>query len=388
MISLHEPKFSKIESDYVKDCVKSGWLTSGNFKNKFAREIIKYTGAKYAALCTNGTNALHIALKVIGLKNDHEVLVPSLTFIASVNSILYNRAKPIFYDCNKFYVLDQKKLIDFFNKETISIKEKKTNKKILVNKKTKKRIFAIVLVHTFGNASNIDKIYKFLINNNVYIVEDAAESLGTKFIKGKFKGKFTGTIGNVGCLSFNGNKIITSGGGGAILTNNKKINSKIHYLINQAKDDALLYKHHEMGYNMSLSNIHAAIGYAQIKKIKKILIQKKRVHETYLKKLKYNNFVQISKTPTYSKNNYWLNILELKKNYNLKLLIKKFQKHGIEIRPLWFPSHKQLYLKKFKSTNMGLFNNIYKKRICLPSSYHLTQIDIDKVCKYIERYCK
>lgn len=387
MISLHEPKFSLVEKKYLKDCVNSGWLTSGKYNNILKKEIHKYTGAKYVVTCSNCTNALHIAFKVIGLNKNHEVLVPSLTFIASVNSILYNGAEPIFYDCNNYYVLNQEKLISFFKRETITKKDKITNKKILVNKKTKKRIYAILLVHTFGNASNFDKIHKFLVSNNVYIIEDAAESLGTKFINGKFINKFTGTIGDMGCLSFNGNKIITSGGGGAILTKNKKFFLKANYLINQAKDDSLLFKHNEIGYNMNLSNLHAAIGCAQIKKLKKIIILKKKIHESYIKNLKSNKFVRISKTPSYSKNNYWLNILELKKNTNLKKLVNKFIKHRIEIRPLWYPLHKQLYLKKFRHLNMRFLENIYKKRICLPSSFHLKKKDIDKVCKYIEKYC-
>jgi perosamine synthetase len=386
MIYLHEPKFDKKESKYLYQCIESGWVTTGSFIQKLENKIKNITKSKNVLLCANGTSALQIAFKVVGLNKDHEVLAPGLTFIASINSILYNEAKPIFYDCNNYYVADQEKLINFFKSQTIPkiISYKNKKKKVLINKKTKKIIYAILLVHTFGNASNIDKIYKFLKDHNIFIIEDAAESLGTHYISGRFKNEHTGTIGDIGCLSFNGNKIITSGGGGAILTNTASFYKKAKYLINQAKDNYMLFKHNSVGYNFPLSNLHAAVGYSQSQKFKKILKKKKKINIIYKSELKDALSVKISENPNYASNNCWLNILETKKKIDFKRTINIFKKNNIEIRPFWYPCYRQKYLKKYQKINHDYIDRIYDYRICLPSSYHLTTKEVKKICSVIK----
>jgi dTDP-4-amino-4,6-dideoxygalactose transaminase len=278
MISLHEPLFKGNEQKYIKNCLEKGWVSSaGEYVNTFEKKIAKYTGAKYAVACINGTAALQISLKLVGVKKDDEVIVPSMTFIAAINSITYNNAKPIFMDCDKYYTININKTLDFLNKETRTIKKKVGGKNltITINKKTGNRISAVIIVHVFGNAVKIDKLLDLCRKKNVALVEDAAESIGSFYIKGKYKKKHTGTLGDIGCLSFNGNKIITTGGGGMILTNNKKVANKAKYITNQAKDDPIYSIHNEVGYNFRLPNVLAALGLAQLESLSKYIKKKK-----------------------------------------------------------------------------------------------------------------
>ena len=297
MISLHEPLFAGNEQKYIKNCLDRGWVSSaGKYVDIFEKKITKFTGAKYAVACINGTSALQVSLKLVGVKKGDEVIVPSLTFIAPVNAIDYNNAKPIFMDCDEYYTIDVNKTVDFINKETRIIKKKVSGNDltITVNKKTGNRITAIIIVHIFGNASRLDKLVNLCRKKNIALIEDAAESIGTIYTLDKFKKKHTGTIGTVGCLSFNGNKIITTGGGGMILTNSQKIAKKARYLTTQAKDDPIYSIHNEVGYNFRLTNIQAALGLAQLESLSKYIKKKKIIHERYKKKI--NSFWCIGMT--------------------------------------------------------------------------------------------
>ena len=275
MISLHEPSFVGNERKYIKNCLDQGWVSSaGKYVNIFETKIAKYTGAKYAIACINGTSALQISLKLVGVKKSDEVIVSSMTFIAPINAIDYNNAKPIFMDCDEFYNIDVNKTIDFLNKETRTINQKVNGKDLTftINKKTGNRIKAIIIVHVFGNAARISRLVNLCKKKNIALVEDAAESIGTFYKLGRYKKKHTGTIGKIGCLSFNGNKIITTGGGGMILTDSGKIAKKAKYLTNQAKDDSIYSVHDEVGYNFRLPNILAALGLAAFPKTWTIII--------------------------------------------------------------------------------------------------------------------
>ena len=288
MISLHEPLLAGNERKYIKNCLDQGWVSSaGKYVDIFEKKIAKYTGAKYAIACINGTSALQISLKLVGVKKDDEVIVPSMTFIAPVNAINYNNAKPIFMDCDEYYTIDVNKTVDFINKETRTIKKKMSENDltITINKKTGNRITAIIIVHVFGNAARLNKLVDLCRKKNIALIEDAAESIGTFYTSNKFKKKHTGTVGVIGCLSFNGNKIITSGGGGMMLTNSRKIAKKAKYLTTQAKDDPIYSVHDEVGYNFRLTNILAALGLAQLESLSKYIKKKKIIHERYKKKI-------------------------------------------------------------------------------------------------------
>ena len=387
MISLHEPLFLGNERKYIKNCLDQGWISSaGKYVNIFEKKIAKYTRAKYAVACINGTSALQISLKLVGVKKGDEVIVPSMTFIAPVNAISYNNAKPIFMDCDEYYTIDINKTLDFINKETRTIKKKsnENDSTITVNKKTGNRITAIIIVHVFGNAVRFGKLVDLCRKRNIALIEDAAESIGTFYTLDKFKKKHTGTIGIIGCLSFNGNKIITTGGGGMILTNSRKIAKEAKYLTTQAKDDPIYSIHNEVGYNFRLPNILAALGLAQLESLSKYIKKKKIIHERYKKKINKIKYLSISNTPHYATCNYWLNILEINKNLSKKKLskiIKYFFKNGIEVRPLWHPNHLQKKYKNCQTYKLDNINKIYLNRLCLPSSSQLTKKKQDFICK-------
>jgi aminotransferase in exopolysaccharide biosynthesis len=390
MISLHEPFFAGNEQKYIKNCLDQGWVSSaGKYVDIFEKKIAKYTGAKYTIACVNGTSALQVSLKLVGVKRGDEVIVPSMTFIAPVNAINYNNAKPIFMDCDEYYTIDINKTIDFIDKKTKTIRKKISGKDIVItiNKKTGNRITAIIIVHVFGNVANLGRLVNLCKKKNIALLEDAAESIGSFYKLNGHKKKHTGTVGTIGCLSFNGNKIITSGGGGMILTNNKKIAKKAKYLTTQAKDDPIYSIHNEVGYNFRLTNIQAALGFAQFETLSKYIKKKKVIHERYKKKLNNIKHLSVSNVPNYAESNYWLNILKINKKISkekLKKIIKSFRKSNIEVRPLWHPNHLQKKYKNCQTYKLSNTNNIYKNRLCLPSSSQLNTRQQDFICKKIK----
>ena len=260
MIDLHSPLIHKSAISYLKKCISSGWVsTGGNYVSQFEKAISKYTGSKYAIACNSGTSALHISLKLAGVSSGDEVIVPTLTFVASINAVLYNSCSPVFMDSDNYYNIDVDKTIEFLKYNTF----KKNNQ--TYNKKTKKKISAILITHVWGNAVDIIKLKRECDKRRLPIIEDASESLGTRY---KNNNKHTGTIGLMGAISFNANKIITTGSGGMILTNNYNLAKKAKYLTTQAKDDSIFFVHNEIGYNYRMSNISAALGISQIKQLK------------------------------------------------------------------------------------------------------------------------
>ncbi len=382
-ISLSEPFFNKDDYTLVKRCIQRGWVsTSGEYIEKFEKKISKYTGSKYAIATINGTTALQISIKLAGVMPNDEVIVPTLTFIAPVNAIKYNLANPLFMDVDNFCNLDENKTIDFIVNKTV-FKNGST-----FNKKSKKRISALIVVHVWGNAASFFKLKSICEKRNIKIIEDASESLGTFYINKNFKGKHTGTLGTIGCLSFNGNKIITSGGGGMILTNNKSISQLARYYINQAKDNSINFIHNDIGYNFKLTNINAALGITQLKKISTFLNKKKIIRSIYQKGISGIKGLSLIPTPTYSQNNFWLNILYIdQKKYNKKkdVLIKEFRKNKIEVRPIWQLNHLQKPYIKYQTYKIYNANKLIKNCICLPSSVFLNNKDQKRILKIMEQ---
>jgi perosamine synthetase len=377
-IPLHEPQITQKDTASVKDAVNTGWVTtSGKYIIKFKKLISKFTGCKNVNLLINGTSALHIALKVVGVKPGDEVIVQTTTFVATINSIIYNSANPIFMDCDEYLNISEDKTLDFLKTETI-FRNGNT-----LNKKTKKIIRAIIIVHTYGKAAKFEKLLLFCRKRNIKIVEDAAESLGTYYLRGRFKNKHTGTVGDIGCFSFNGNKIITSGGGGAIITNNKIYSKKVNYLINQAKNNPVKFIHNSIGYNYAMSNINAALGCSQLERINKIIYKKEKIYNQYLNNLKNSNICELMKNPTYSKNNNWLNIIFIKKA-NVNSYINKFKKKKIFVRPLWFLNHLQKPFKKYQTYKIKYAPKLYPKVLCLPSSYNIKYSELKKIIRLLD----
>ena len=376
-IPLSVPSLNGNELQYVKECIETEWVSSaGKYVDLFEKKIAEYTCSKYAIACVNGTAALQVSLRLARVEPDDEVIVSTLTFIASVNAITYNNAKPIFLDADKYYNIDAEKTIEFIKNETVF------KNGFTYNRKTDNKITAIIPVHVWGNACWLDELIELCNKQNIAIVEDACESLGTFYNAGKYKGKHTGTIGKLGCLSFNGNKIITTGGGGMILTNDESLAKKAKYLTTQAKDDPIRYVHDEIGYNFRLTNIQAALGVAQLEQLPVILKRKKEIYDLYHLTIKNIDGLSLSKVPDYADNNHWLNLLQIdNKVYNedREVLMKRLEENGIQTRPVWKMNHEQKPYKDYQHFKVNKARELVKNSLCLPSSSNLSNENLNKI---------
>ncbi len=380
-IPLSVPSLKGNELKYLRECIKTEWVsTAGRFVNEFEKECSKFTGSKYSIACINGTSAIHISLKLAGVKSGDEVIVPTLTFIAPVNAIIYNNACPIFMDSDSFFNIDINKTLEFLKKNTIF------KNGITINKKTKKKISAIIVVNVWGNGIDLDELTKICKKKNIRIIEDSSEALGT-FIKiGKFRGRHAGTNSFIGCLSFNGNKIITAGGGGMIMTDKKKIAEKAKYLISQAKDDAFNFVHNEIGYNFKLNNLQSAVGLSQMEQLNKFIKKKRYINKKYNYYLKNSKKFYISETPSISNNNYWINILRFNSKNPIKIknkLIQKFKINKIETRPVWKLNHLQKPFKTYQRYKISNAIKLFNSSLCLPSSVSLSSNKIKRIVDVI-----
>ena len=364
-LSLHEPFFFGNEKKYLIKCITSNSVASnGNFKNILEDKLKKFTKSKYCILVSSGTAALHVGLEAMGVKKNDEVLIPNLNYIASANASLYLNAIPHFINIDeKTLGIDVEELEMYLKKNTI-IKKKK-----LFNKKTKNYIKAIVPVHLFGYPCQIDKIIKLSKKYKIKVLEDAAEALGTYFDK-----KHVGTFGNVGVISFNGNKIITTGGGGAVITNDLNIAKKIRKLTNVSKaQHPWRMRFEEKGYNYKMPNLNAALGASQMETINKILKFKKINYNKYKVIFDNNKYFEVYKGINKSTPNHWLVTLLIKKNYiqYKDLIIKFLISKKIGVRPAWDTMTSTKYLKNFPAMKPTIDNQIVKRIINLPSSAFL-----------------
>ena len=376
-IPLLVPHFGGNEWKYIKECLDTEWVSSaGKYVNQFEEKITEYTGSAHAIACINGTSALQLSLRLVGVMPSDEVIVSTLTFIAPVNSIKYNGAEPIFMDADDYYNIDAEKTIEFIKKETV-FKDGFT-----FNKKTNRRIIAIIFIHVFGHAAWLDEIIELCEERNISIVEDAAESLGTVYINGKYSGKHTGTIGKFGCLSFNGNKITTTGGGGMVLTNSAELADRAKYLTKQAKNDGIRYIHDEIGYNLRLTNIQAALGVAQLEQLKGFLECKKKIHHKYVNDVENISGLGMAKVPNYAKNNHWMNILQIDPviyRYDRETIMDNLRIKGIQTRPVWYLNHLQKPYSECQTYKIERAHELVDISLCLPSSSLLSDEDISKI---------
>ena len=382
LIKLSTPFLKKNELKYAIDAIKTEWIsTAGQYINSFENKINQITKSKHSIACINGTAALHISLKLVGVKTNDEVLVPSVSFVAPINAVRYLNASPIFFDSDNYHNINLKDVKKFITENTY-FKNGKT-----YNKKTNNIISAIIIVHVWGNAVNLNGYINFFKRKNVKIIEDASESLGTKYKK-ILNNQHTGLIGDIGCISFNANKIITTGGGGAIITNNSKYAKKARYYISQSKDDSIFFKHNDVGYNYKLTNINAAIGLGQIEQIKYFIKRKKQIYNIYHSLFLKDKLVNLLPSPNYAENNHWMNVIVFDKSLkiNLKNIINYLFKINIEVRPVWFPNHLQKEFKRYQTYNLINVNNICKNSLCIPSSMHMTNDDIKYVYLSIKKY--
>ena len=365
-VSLHEPSFDGKELEYLKECIDSTYVSSvGKYVDKFENELATFTGAKFAISVVNGTAALHIALKLAGVQSGDEVLLPALTFVATANAITYCGAIPHFADSEDSTLgIDVPKLREYLLKTTSQESGK------CINKITGRVIRAIIPMHTFGHPSDIDGLQSISNDFNIALVEDAAESLGSFY-----GGQHTGTFGLLGALSFNGNKTITTGGGGAILTNNEVLARQAKHITTTAKlPHAWEFRHDEIGYNYRMPNINAALGCAQLEQLPSKLKAKRELFSRYQSALKGLKGVQLFSEPMNCQSNYWLQTLllnEIESKYRDDLL-SAANNSGIMMRPIWVSMNE---LKPFKdSPSMELTNaKLLSQRIVnIPSSPSLT----------------
>jgi perosamine synthetase len=358
-IPLHEPKFIGNEKKYLNQCIDTTFVSSvGKFVDKLEKKIAKYTGAKYAIATTNGTSALHISLILAGVEQDDEVITQPLNFVASCNAISYCKAKPIFIDVDKDTMgLSPSALKSFLEKNT-TIKKKKC-----INKKTKKIIKACVPMHSYGHPCRIDEIKQILKRHHIFLIEDAAESLGSFY-----KNKHTGTFGQLGTLSFNGNKIITAGGGGCIITNDKFLAKKAKHLTTVAKVPHKWDFSHDMtGYNYRMPNLNAALLVAQLENLKLFIKNKRKlaeVYEAFFLKVNYNFF----KEPKNCKSNYWLNSILFQNKQQRDKFLEETNSNGVITRPIWVLMNR---LPMFKNSQCGNTKNsewLFERVVNIPSS--------------------
>ena len=381
MIPLSVPNINGNEWKYVKDCLDTGWISSaGAYVNKFEEAIQNYTGTKYAIACINGTAGLQVSLNLAGVSPNDIVIAPNLTFVATLNAISYSGAKIALIDvCEDSWQIDVDLLQKWLEDNTIT---KIINGKPLTTEKiTEKKIGAIIPVYVLGGFVDIDKLAEISTNYGIPIIEDSTEALGS------FKnGKHAGTFGLTGVLSFNGNKIISTGGGGMILTNDKDIANRAKHITTTAKTDPLDYFHDELGYNYRLVNVLAAIGVAQMENFESILKRKKEIDELYRKELKGIGDIKFQENDPNSDPNCWLFTFRTKK---MRELLNHLNSNEIQSRPFWTPMNNLPMYKNLRYISQDdISNKIFKECISIPSSSNLTIDDQYKVISEIKIFYK
>jgi perosamine synthetase len=364
-VALHEPNFDGNESLYLKECLDSTYVSSvGKFVDQFEAELANYTGAKYAVSLVNGTAALHISLKLAGVQAGDEVLLPALTFVATANSIAYCDAIPHFVDSEERTLgIDGTKLREYLLGNTSQVSGKCTNKI------TGRTIRALVPMHTFGHPSDLETLLSIAHDFNIALVEDAAESLGSYYC-----GQHTGTFGLLGTLSFNGNKTITTGGGGAILTNNLDLARHAKHLTTTAKmRHAWEFRHDEIGYNYRMPNLNAALGCAQLESLPSKLRAKRDLFDRYQSAFADFQGVELFVQPDSCQSNYWLQTLLLDENQseNRNLVLEATNAAGIMTRPAWVLMNELTPFKGSPCADLTTAQSLSRRIINIPSSPNL-----------------
>lgn len=329
-IPLSIPNFEGNEKKYVDDALEQGWVsTGGAYITELERMLAVFLHTENVAACQSGTSAIHLSLVEAGIKPGDVVLVPPLTFIAAVNPVRYQFAKPVFIDCDDSFCMDPVKLRQFCEEECVF------SDGILLYRGNP--VKAVVVVHVFGNMADMESIMDIAGNYNLKVIEDATEALGTYYTEGRYAGKYAGTIGHFGAFSFNGNKIITTGGGGAV-TAEAKVVDHIRYLSTQAKDDPHYYIHHEIGYNYRMTNLQAALGVAQMEELPEFIRRKQKNYELYEKEFEGFELIKLMPFRNGISSNKWFYSLEIDRNKisaSMQEIITLLKQEGIQTRTIW-----------------------------------------------------
>ena len=366
-IYLSSPHMSDegYEMEYIKEAFDTNWIAPlGANVDGFEKELAAKVGARYAAALTSGSAAIHMALKAAGVGAGDIVFCQDLTFSATVNPIIYQNAIPVFIDSDyKTWNMNPKALERAFDKYP--------------------DVKAVIVVHLYGLSADLDPIIQLCKKHNAVLIEDAAESLGTKY-----KGKATGSFGDYGIFSFNGNKIITTSGGGMLVSDDEEKISKVRFWSTQSRDKARHYQHSELGYNYRMSNVVAGIGRGQLKVLDKRVQQKKHIYEYYKNEFKDIGDIEFMPVNEWNKPNYWLSSIMLKGKIKPIDIIEALEKENIESRPIWKPMHMQPFFEKYDFIGEGISEGIFENGVCLPSDTKMTDEDLKRVCKAIKRLWK
>lgn len=359
-IPLHVPKFRGNEKQYLNECIDTTFVSSvGKFVDRFEEMMVEYTGTQKAVVCVNGTNALHMAMLLVGVEREDEVITQALTFIATCNAISYIGAHPLFIDVDKDTMGLSPDAMEAWLKENAEIKGE-----TCYNRRTGRRIKACVPMHTFGHPVHLDKLVEVCNRYHIELVEDAAESLGSFY-----KGKHTGTFGKIGAISFNGNKTITTGGGGMLLFQDEKLGNFAKHLTTQAKvPHRWEFVHDNIGYNYRMPNINAALGCAQMEEIDHILANKRETAEKYKQFFSDKENIHFFTEPEGSKSNYWLNAVLLNDKEAQHQFLEYTNDHAVMTRPIWGLMNR---LPMFKDCETdGLQNTVWfaDRVVNIPSS--------------------
>lgn len=362
-IHLASPHMSDegYEMEYIKEAFKTNWIAPlGENVNQFETELAEIVGSKDAAAVSSGTAALHLALKAVGIGDGDIVLCPTLTFSATANPIIYQNAIPVFIDSD-------------YKTWNMCIKS--------LEKALKKypEVKAVMIVHLYGLSADMDEIMKLCKNYGVAVIEDAAESLGTYY-----KGQHTGTFGDYGIFSFNGNKIITTSGGGMLVSNNTKMIEKSRFWATQSRDQARHYQHSELGYNYRMSNVSAGIGRGQLKVLEQRVKKKKEIYNYYKQELGELEGIQFMPINEWDEPNYWLSSITLTGKVRPIDIFKALEAENIESRPVWKPLHLQPFFEKYDFVGEGVSEKLFENGVCLPSDTKITEDEIKRVVKVIK----
>jgi len=363
-IYLSSPHMSDegYEMQYIKDAFETNWIAPlGPNVTGFEQELALKVGAKYAAALVSGTAAIHLALKAAGVGEGDIVFCSSLTFSATANPIIYLNAVPVFIDSDY---------------ETWNMCPEALEAAF---KKYRNKVKAVVVVHLYGLAADMDRIIEICDKYNAAIIEDAAESLGTYY-----KGKHTGTFGKFGVFSFNGNKIITTSGGGMVVSDDEERIKKIRFWSTQSRDQARHYEHSELGYNYRMSNIVAGIGRGQLKVLDQRLAKKKHIFEFYRKELGRLEGVSFMPINDWNEPNYWLSVMTLNGKVKPIDVIEALEKENIESRPVWKPMHKQPFFAGYDYIGGNVSEKLFENGVCLPSDTKMTDGDLERICGIIK----
>lgn len=364
-IPLAVPEIGGREWEYVKECLDTGWVSSvGPFVDRFESEFAEFVGRKYAVAMSSGTAALHIALLVAGIKPDDEVLVSNLTFIASANAIRYVGAWPVLIDAEpKYWQMDVEKVTHFIKHDC------EFTSGVLRNRHTGRAIRGIMPVHILGHPVDMDPILAIAEQYNLIVIEDATESLGAKY-----EDRNVGQLGDMACFSFNGNKLMTTGGGGMLVTDCQTWAEKARYLTTQAKDDPIEYIHHEIGYNYRLTNVQAALGCAQLAQVPQYVIRKRNIADRYNKAFEdIPGLFPLIEAP-WATSAYWMYTTLVDESLfgcRSRQLLQNLAKMNIQTRPLWQPLHASPALKEAFAISCDVSEDIYQRALSLPCSVGL-----------------